>query len=223
MIVSTGEASLPATRTGLDEAEALGERGFTPRFVLFRAFFPGEQEPFGLEVERRDEKVDLALLRMERRPHNVPVLPLDRTRRGAAPGQPVVVVGYPTGLEAILAKADAAQVRSLLRAHGTSSQRITEALSTAGLIRPSTTQGHIGDITPRQLVYDAPTDAGGSGGPVFGLNGKVIGINQAVMPNTPSNFGVPIRYGIELLQKYKTQANANPPAQKSSADTQTGQ
>ena len=74
------------------------------------------------------------------------------------------------------------------------------------MIRPLSTQGHIGDITSQRIVYDAQTSEGGSGGPVFGSNGKVIGINQAMLLNSPANFGVPIRYGIELLKKHKTEA-----------------
>jgi hypothetical protein len=52
------------------------------------------------------------------------------------------------------------------------------------------------------------TGEGGSGGPVFGANGKVIGVNQAILPGTPSNFGIPIRYGIELLKKHTPQTTA---------------
>jgi S1-C subfamily serine protease len=69
-------------------------------------------------------------------------------------------------------------------------------------VSPQSTQGHIGDITSGRLVYDAQTGEGGSGGPVFGANGKVIGVNQAILPGTPSNFGVPIRYGIDLVKKH---------------------
>ena len=56
-----------------------------------------------------------------------------------------------------------------------STGKITEALAARGLVRPSTTQGHIGDITDTDIVFDAPTTQGGSGGPVFNRNGQVIG------------------------------------------------
>ena len=76
-------------------------------------------------------------------------------------------------------------------------------LAGRGLIRPLTTQGHISDLLPRSIVHDAQTADGGSGGPIFGANGKVIGINKAVLDNSPAKFGVPIKYGAELLTKYK--------------------
>jgi hypothetical protein len=35
------------------------------------------------------------------------------------------------------------------------------------LIKPIATQGHIGDVLPDKIVYDAQTTSGGSGGPLF--------------------------------------------------------
>jgi S1-C subfamily serine protease len=121
-------------------------------------------------------------------------------RYGSVAGQPVVVVGYPAGLEAILAKAETGVVRQILSSHGTDSERVTEALSQRGLIRPSTTQGHIGDITRSDIVFDAPTTQGGSGGPIFNKNGHVIAVEYAVLPKFGGNsFGVPITYALDML------------------------
>jgi S1-C subfamily serine protease len=184
-----------------DEA-ALGmeKAGYIPRLFAIRVFFPQQREPFEATVERRSETVDLALLRVDLRGSRVPVLPLDRSPGGAVAGQPVVVLGYPAGLEAILAKADTGVVQRILESHGASSDRVTEALSLQGLIRPSTTQGHIGDITDTDVVYDAPTTQGGSGGPVFNKHGQVIAVEYAVLPRFGGNsFGVPIAYALELI------------------------
>ena len=184
-----------------DAAQALIKTGMKPRFLLFRAFFPSETEPFELEPDRHSDKVDVALLKIEMKGRRrLPVLPLERSGLGAVAGQPVVVVGYPTGLEAILAKADSGEVQAILEAHGTSSERVTEALSRKGLIRPSTTQGHIGDITRTDIVFDAPTTQGGSGGPVFNKNGRVVAVEYAVLSKFGGNsFGVPVHYALDLL------------------------
>jgi S1-C subfamily serine protease len=48
-----------------------------------------------------------------------------------------------------------------------------EELARRNLIRPVTTQGHIGDVLPDKIVYDAQTTSGGSGGPLFNNEGKV--------------------------------------------------
>jgi S1-C subfamily serine protease len=184
-------------------ADALQKAGYKPRFVLFRAFFPGESEPYELDFVGSSEKLDLAMVAIERKGRRLPpILPLDHQGRGAVAGQPVVVVGYPTGLEAIMAKAESGTVRQILEAHGTNQQRMTEALAEKGLIRPSTTQGHIGDVTPTDIVFDAPTTQGGSGGPVFNKNGRVIAVEYAVLPKFGGNsFGIPIRYALDLLRR----------------------
>jgi S1-C subfamily serine protease len=183
-----------------DEAEALQDLGFTPRMVNLRAFFPRHRGAFDLKVERIAPDVDLALLRTNLRGLKVPTLPLARTRAAAVPGQPVVVLGYPLGLEAMLAKAEASVVRQILESHGTSSERVTEALATRGLIRPSTTQGHIGDVTKSDIVFDAPTTQGGSGGPVFNKHGEVVAVEYALLSKFGGNsFGVPVSYAHDLI------------------------
>src|SRR5262249_18161755 len=158
------------------EVQSFAERGFKPRFLLFRAFFPKETEPFALSVDRISGAADLALVRLDTRGRDIPVIPLDRSGEGAVAGHPVVVLGYPTGIQAVLAKAASNVVKEVVAASGTSSERMTEVLASRGLIRPSTTQGHIGDITNTDIVYDASTSQGGSGGPVFNRQGVVIAV-----------------------------------------------
>src|SRR5258707_15496512 len=70
------------------------------------------------------------------------------------------------------------------------------------LITPLTTQGNITDLKTRRIVYDARTGEGGSGAPLFGPSGRVIGITFAIFTENPaSNFAVPIRYAVALLEK----------------------
>jgi len=183
-----------------ETAERLAAAGYRPRFVTFRAFFPREGEPFDLMAERRSDSMDLAVLRVDLRGHDVPVLPLDRSGQGAVAGQPMMVMGYPTGLEAILAKAESTVVKQILETQGPSSERVTEALSRRGLIRPTTTQGHIGDVTRTDIVFDAATTQGGSGGPIFNKHGQVIAVEYALLTKFGGNsFAIPISYAIELL------------------------
>jgi serine protease Do len=190
-----------------DKSDALQKDGFKPRFVLFRAFFPNHVDPFELEPLRHSETMDLAVLKIDMRGAKIPVLPLDTTRRGAVAGHPVVVVGYPTGLEAILAKADTDVVQKILKKYGRQSEHVTEALSQNKLIRPSTTQGHIGDVTVTDIVFDAPTTQGGSGGPVFNKAGQVIAIEYAVLPKFGGTaFGIPIHYAVDLIKPLQKKA-----------------
>jgi S1-C subfamily serine protease len=182
-------------------AGALQGQGYAPRFLYLRAFFPGHRDPYELRLERSSERYDLSLLRAALKGRGVPVLPLEPESKRTQAGQPVIVVGYPTGLEAILAKAESNVVRQILETHGTDSAKVTTALAHQGLIRPSTTQGHIGDITRSDIVFDAPSAQGGSGGPVFNKHGQVIAVEYAVLQKFGGNaFGIPIAFANALLR-----------------------
>jgi S1-C subfamily serine protease len=183
-------------------ARSLAERGFTPRLRTLRAFFPRQKEPFALTAASHAERADVSLLRCDLRGARLPALPLDRSGRGAVAGQSVVLVGFPAGIEAMLAKADADVARAVLQSAGTSAARISEALAERGLVRPSTTQGHIADITETDVVFDAPTTQGGSGGPLLNRNGVVIGVSYAVLARFGGNsFAVPIRHALPLVTR----------------------
>ena len=183
-------------------AERLRGKGMVPRFAVFQAFFPNEAEPFELSTERVSETVDLAVVRLDLRERPIPVLALDVTGKAAIPGQPVVLLGYPTGLDALLAKADGSVVRQILSER--LKQPVTETLGKAGLIRPSATQGHIGDVTRTDVVFDAPTTQGGSGGPVLDRKGRVIAVEYAFLTKfAGSSFGVPIGHALALLEPQK--------------------
>jgi S1-C subfamily serine protease len=186
-------------------ASLIRAQGLRPRVRELLVYFPKAHQPFVLKQLELSTDRDVALCGFEQGETNLPILPLDEKAEGAISGQSVVLMGFPAGLDGLLARVDERERWGLSRVN---LRAALNELAAREQIRPQSTQGHIGDITERQLVYDAATSEGGSGGPVFGLNGKVIGINQAMMPNSPSNFGVPIRYGLELLQKYKATLQA---------------
>jgi serine protease Do len=51
------------------------------------------------------------------------------------------------------------------------------------------------------VVESAQTTSGGSGGPIFNDQGKVIGINFAMVRDFGgSNFVIPVRFGESLLK-----------------------
>jgi S1-C subfamily serine protease len=52
-----------------------------------------------------------------------------------------------------------------------------------------------------KIIYDAATTSGGSGGPLFNRDGKVIGVSSAILKDFGgSNLAVPVRYADELLK-----------------------
>ena len=191
--------------------------GLRPRLKEIYAYFPKLPQPIMLHTIGVSTTVDVALCGFENAgiaPNLLPVLPLDDSEvNSTLSGQAMVLIGYPAGLEWLMARLDDKERRGLSLNRRTSLKAVLNTLAEREAISPLTTQGHIGNLSTSKIIHDAGTTDGGSGGPIFGLNGKVIGINQAVLDNSPAKFGVPIRYGIELMVKQKS-GELNPPAQR---------
>ncbi len=177
--------------------------GAKPEFARLTATFPGKA-PIAVPPEsivRRKDDLDVAVVQIAAAEVvGVPRLPL-RDLPEEEEDRRAIVVGYPTGLSAMLARADGALVESLQQRSASMAETIEE-LASAGQITPTITQGVIGNVRDTVISYDAPTTHGGSGGPVFDGTGMVIAVNFAILRDfTGSNFGVPVRYGRELLPK----------------------
>lgn len=195
---------------------ALLSKGYKPELRLFRAFFPGLPEAIPLAVLAVSEEADVALLQASLGRRRVPVLPLDHAGRDAGPGRPVILLGYPAGMEALLAKAEGKAVKELMSEEIPDVYRLADSMAARGMIRPFSTQGHLSDVQPHQLTFDAQTAIGGSGGPLLSKTGRVIGINYAILERfSGANFGIPIRFGLALLEKASTRKAASLPASSS--------
>jgi DNA-binding response OmpR family regulator len=184
-----------------DELARLSTMGFDAEIAEIAAYFPGSPRDYRVEIFKVSPNADLAVMKGDLSDAKRAVLALDGRAGAVASGQPVVLMGYATGLDAILARAGEDTVHDILRVTDGNARSIMSELARRNLIRPLTTQGHIGDILSDKIVYDAQTTSGGSGGPVFNTEGKVIGINFAVVRGFGgSNFGIPARFAVELLK-----------------------
>jgi S1-C subfamily serine protease/DNA-binding NarL/FixJ family response regulator len=184
-----------------EDLKQLLDHGATAYVLSYDVYFPGKAEGLRAKLDRISSKADVATLQLESRltPSSA-VLELDDRAEATVTGDPVVLIGYPTGIEGILARAGTDVAQKI--AGGTQDvNRIVSQLASQRLIRPTTTQGHIGDVLEDKIVYDAATTSGGSGGPLFNRNGKVVGINFAVLRDFGgSNLAVPAKYAKDLLK-----------------------
>jgi DNA-binding response OmpR family regulator len=184
-----------------DDLKEMLDQGLEPVTVEMTAYFPGVPHGITISTEKISSAADVAVLKADISQLGIKQIALADGRRSAVSGGPVVLLGYPTALNAILARAGAETLESIATASKGDSKQVMEELARRHLIRPITTQGHIGDVLPDKIVYDAQTTSGGSGGPLFNDEGKVIGINFAMVREFGgSNFAIPVGYGKSLLK-----------------------
>jgi DNA-binding response OmpR family regulator/S1-C subfamily serine protease len=184
-----------------DELKQILDQGVEPLVTDMTVYFPGVPHGIAVKTNRISSAADVAVVKGNVSELGIKQVALAEGGSSAVSGGPVVLLGYPTALDAILARADAQTVQAIATASKGDPKRAMEELARRRLIRPITTQGHIGDVLADKIVYDAQTALGGSGGPLFNGEGKVIGINFAFLPEFGgSNFAIPVDYGKSLLK-----------------------
>lgn len=174
------------------------------RVTRLVAFFPGHPQAYILRVRVSTARDDLAVGQIDpaQMPGDVPSLPLDKESGAAGIGKAVVMMGYPSGEERLLATLPEGESRSIAQRFGSSIETLLAHLAERNYIKPLTTQGHITDVDARRLEFDARNAVGGSGSPVFGQSGRVIGVNFAAFTGMPdANYAVPTRYVRPLLER----------------------
>ena len=134
---------------------------------------------FPARVIGRDPRTDLALLKVDA-PAPLPFLALGDSDR-ARPGDWVVAVGNPFGLGGTV---------------------------TAGVVSArgrSIGQGPYDDF----IQIDAPINQGNSGGPLFGLDGSVIGVNTAIYSPTGGSVGIGFAIPSNMVRQVVQQLEVN--------------
>jgi S1-C subfamily serine protease len=87
-----------------EEAVPLLAAGLRPVFLRLRAFFPEHPEPVPIEVLRVDPTLDVALVRTVGWTPTTDPLPIHPESDRLGEGQAVILIGFPTGLDAVLSK-----------------------------------------------------------------------------------------------------------------------
>jgi len=167
-------------------------------------YFPNFPQPFPLKIRGLGSLEDLAIGSIDANEvsPDIPVLPLEIDSDAVSIGKTVVTMGFPNGPDRLLAMVDDDEAKSINARFGGSRQSLINFLAQSRKIVPLTTQGAITDLDARRIVHDAKTAEGGSGAPLFGQTGKVIGVNFGVFTESnAANMAIPIRFAVELLRK----------------------
>jgi DNA-binding response OmpR family regulator/S1-C subfamily serine protease len=183
-----------------DDLTSLIAQGVQAQISSIRAYFPGDPRAFSAEIQNMSNDTDLATMAVDMQDLKRSVLSIDAGKGAAQPGEPIILMGYATGLAALLARTDEDTAQQILTRSGSDPSQVLDELARRNLIHPLITQGHIGDVLPDKIVFDAQTTSGGSGGPLIDEQGKVVGVTVAVLKGFGgSNFGIPIRLSQPLL------------------------
>ncbi|SEG42026.1 putative serine protease PepD [Thermomonospora echinospora] len=139
------------------------------------------------DVQGRDPASDIAVLK-PRTTHNLPALAMGDSD-SLAVGDPVIAIGSPLGLQ------------------GSVTSGIVSALNRAV---PTRGEGADASVIPA-IQTDAAINPGNSGGPLVDGNGRVIGINTAIVTlggglgeqggNIGLGFAIPINHGRRIAQE----------------------
>ncbi len=135
-----------------------------------------DEKEFKAKIVGRDPLTDLALLKIDPKDEELTVLEMGDSSKTEV-GEIVVAIGNPFGLEFSV---------------------------TAGII---SAKGRVLGSGPYDnfMQTDASINPGNSGGPLVNLDGKVIGINTAIIASAQGlGFAIPVNMLKELLPKLKT-------------------
>jgi S1-C subfamily serine protease len=189
-----------------ENAEGILARGFQGVMRRLAAYPHGALAPLPVTVVVSSSDADVSMLRVSGLPEGVEALAFAGT--SPSPGDEVLVVGYPLGIRALVARTDPAFLETLAQTADTTFWAVARRLAEEGYMAPLVSRGIVGQVTSMAVVYDAETTSGGSGGPVLSLDGRVVAVNSAIMPDFGgSNMGVPAEHGVALMERLRGSQN----------------
>lgn len=185
-----------------ENARGILARGFEGVMRRFVAYLPGTAAPITVAHLASSEEADVSVVRATGLPAEARALSFAES--APSPGDEVLVVGYPLGLRALVARTDPAFMETLVEEADTTFWSVARRLAENGHMAPLVSRGIVSQVTSRAVVYDAETTSGGSGGPVLSAEGRVVAVNAAVLPDFGGgNMGVPADRGIGLLRSVR--------------------
>ncbi|UWR12425.1 S1 family peptidase [Sulfitobacter mediterraneus] len=199
-LVTNRHVALPWTIG--DRPESFDQSGLEPEMLKLVAFLPGLAVPVDADLLAFSNTADVALLSLEQSATHGRGLILAQEMPDI--GDEVILLGFSTGLRALLAQAGREFLMALEEKGETDFWTVATRLSKEDRIAPLASRGIIAQITKKAVVYDAETTVGGSGGPAMDSNGHVIAVNAAILPEFGgANIGVPVLEVHRLLETIK--------------------
>jgi S1-C subfamily serine protease len=196
-LVTNRHVALPWTSG--DREEMFEQSGLEPEMLKLVAFLPGLAAPVDAAFLAASDSADIALLALE--PSSTIGRGLTLAQDVPGIGDEVILLGFSTGLRALLAQAGQDFLAMLEENGEVDFWTVATRLSEANRIAPLASRGIIAQITSTAVIYDAETTVGGSGGPALDSSGHVVAVNAAILPEFGgANIGVPVLEVRRLLE-----------------------
>src|SRR5262249_7079045 len=126
-----------------DDFKEMLDQGLDPVIADMTAYFPAVTHGIAISTEKVSPAADVAVVKGNVSGLRINQFALAEGRGAAVSGGPVVLLGSPTALGAILARAGEETVKSIATASKGDPKQAMEELARRHLIRPVATQGHI--------------------------------------------------------------------------------
>jgi len=174
--------------------------GLEPVLGQFVGYVPDDTKPLELQLVKASDKADIALIQTSSQSRLGP--PLVLSTRQPSPGEEIILLGYPAGVRALMARASEELIEQFKIRPDLDVWQLTQELANHHLIQPLASRGIVAQVTDDTVAYDAETTLGGSGSPVMLLSGEVAAVNSAILSDFGgSNIGVPVRFARTLLDR----------------------
>ncbi|MEP2031386.1 MAG: trypsin-like peptidase domain-containing protein [Paracoccaceae bacterium] len=201
-LVTNRHVALPWTAG--DRVRAFEASGLKPEMLKMSVYLPDMQGAISAELLGFSEVADVAVLTVA--PLRIDGRGLSLSPTPTRAGEEVYLLGYPTGLKALLAQAGSEFVNSIKKNSETDFWSVAARLSDRNLINPLASGGIVAQVSSSAVVYDAETTVGGSGGPALNRFGRVVAVNAAILPEFGgSNIGVPVSRVEDLLSEISSE------------------
>jgi serine protease Do len=164
--------------------------------------FPGKDRRMNAQLVEASDRHDVALMKIDK-PGELTKVELFDNYDSLKKGEQVVMMGYP-GVTApqygVIASQDMFNRTSLLKTVPNPTVTVTSVsniLRNSGKDDENVVISTIGDV---YQLSTGSTGQGNSGGPVFDMQGRVIGVYFAFKQGADLQYVVPIRYGKQLME-----------------------
>jgi hypothetical protein len=162
-----------------------------PSIRSLNAYFPRARNGVKIKIDHPDESGDAVVCVIDGEVPGV-ALTLSGDSR-ARTGEPILVLGYPGGVNLLSSRIPGDLLRELNNFGHPTADETAEFLAQHGYIQPIAMLTHVSGQTENRIFFETLNAYGNTGGPLVNSRAEVVGISEAIHPEYPSfNLGISV-------------------------------